>query len=96
MELFLDTADIKEIKKLNEVLTIDGVTTNPSILAKTNIEPFETINELVKLLSPSQKLFVEVLANTCDEMVEEAKYINSLKEKVIALADEYGMTIVVK
>ena len=35
MELFLDTADIKEIKKLNEVLTIDGVTTNPSILAKT-------------------------------------------------------------
>ena len=46
MELFLDTADIKEIKKLNEVLTIDGVTTNPSILAKTNIEPFETITAL--------------------------------------------------
>lgn len=84
MELFLDTADIKEIKKLNEVLTIDGVTTNPSILAKTNIEPFETINELVKLLSPSQKLFVEVLANTCDEMVEEAKYISSLKENCYA------------
>ncbi|TON21766.1 transaldolase family protein, partial [Vibrio parahaemolyticus] len=40
MEIYLDTADIEEVRKLSQVLPIAGVTTNPSIIAKSaqNIE----------------------------------------------------------
>ena len=43
MELYLDTADVKAIKEMNEILSLDGVTTNPSILAKEKTEYLETI-----------------------------------------------------
>ena len=36
MKFFIDTADIKEIKELNSTGLVDGVTTNPSLIAKTN------------------------------------------------------------
>lgn len=84
MELFLDTGNVEAIKELNEILNIDGVTTNPSILAKTKEDPFKIINEIVKILSPKQKLFVEVMASNHEDMVKEAEYINSLKENCYA------------
>lgn len=81
MELILDTADVAAIKNLNELLTLTGVTTNPTIITKSG-KTFETVvNEIIEILNKDQKLFIQVLATTCDEIVEEAKYICSLRKK---------------
>ena len=46
MELFIDTAEIDEIKSLNVTGLIDGVTTNPSLIAKSGRNIIETIEEI--------------------------------------------------
>ncbi len=81
MELFLDTANAEEIKELNTLLTIEGVTTNPTILTKSGKVPEEAIREILSVLRPEQKFFAQVIASTCEDMVEEAKHICSLREK---------------
>jgi len=81
MEFILDTADVQEIKKLNELLTITGVTTNPTIITKSKKSFQETVEEIIEVLDEEQIFFVQAIATTCDEIVEEAKYICSLREK---------------
>lgn len=81
MEFILDTADVNEIKKLNELLTLKGVTTNPTIITKSKKNFQETVEDIIEVLDEEQLLFVQAIATTCDEIVEEAKYICSLREK---------------
>ena len=47
MKLFADTADVDEIRKLNDLGIIDGVTTNPSLVAKTGKKFREVVDEIV-------------------------------------------------
>ena len=51
MELFIDTAEIDEIKSLNITGLIDGVTTNPSLIAKSGRNIIETIEEICNEVS---------------------------------------------
>lgn len=81
MELILDTADVKAIKELNELLTVEGVTTNPTIITKSGKEFDVVVKEIIDILNDDQKFFIQVVSTTCDEIVEEAKYICSLREK---------------
>ncbi len=81
MKLILDTADVNEIKKLNELLNVSGVTTNPTIITKSGKKPEVVINEIADILDESQMFFVQVLAETADEMVEEAKEIMKIRPK---------------
>ena len=81
MEFILDTADVNEIKKLNELLTLKGVTTNPTIITKSKKNFQETVEDIIEVLDEEQLLFVQAIATTCDEIVEEAKYICALREK---------------
>lgn len=81
MELILDTADVKEIKKLNELLTIEGVTTNPTIITKSGKDFDTVVKEIIDVLDENQKFFIQVVSTTCEDIVEEAKYICSLREK---------------
>lgn len=81
MELILDTADVKAIKDLNELLTVEGVTTNPTIITKSGKEFDVVVKEIIDVLNEDQKFFIQVVSTTCDEIVEEAKYICSLREK---------------
>ena len=81
MEFILDTADVNEIKKLNELLTLKGITTNPTIITKSKKNFQETVEDIIEVLDEEQLLFVQAIATTCDEIVEEAKYICSLREK---------------
>lgn len=81
MELILDTADVKAIKDLNELLTVEGVTTNPTIITKSGKEFDVVVKEIIDVLNENQKFFIQVVSTTCDEIVEEAKYICSLREK---------------
>ena len=45
MKFFIDTANIAEIRRINEWGILDGVTTNPSLIAKESGKPFEAIIE---------------------------------------------------
>lgn len=81
MEFILDTADLESVKQLDELLTIEGVTTNPSIITKSGKSPEQVIKEFVEYLRPEQKFFVQVVSTDYEQMLEEARYICSLRPK---------------
>ena len=81
MEFILDTADLEAVKQLDELLTIEGVTTNPSIITKSGKSPEQVIKEFVEYLLPEQKFFVQVVSTDYEQMLEEARYICSLRPK---------------
>lgn len=79
MELILDTADLEAIRELNDLYAVDGVTTNPTIITKSG-KSFEEIRDgLMEILSPEQKLFIQVVATDFGGIMEEARYICSLR-----------------
>ncbi|WP_333649340.1 fructose-6-phosphate aldolase [Lacrimispora sp.] len=75
MKLIIDDADIKKIKELYSIFAIDGVTTNPSILAKNGKQPFETLREIREFIGAEAELHVQVTAETAEEMLEDAHRI---------------------
>lgn len=83
MELILDSSDVGKIKELNDLLSITGVTTNPTIITKSGKEVETLIKELCDILSEDQLLFVQVVRTDYEGIMEEAKKISSLREKNI-------------
>ena len=81
MELIIDSADIEQIKKLNEVLTISGVTTNPTIITKSEKDPEVVIRELTQVLNEDQSIFVQVVKTDYEGIMEEAKKIHAIRNK---------------
>jgi fructose-6-phosphate aldolase 2 len=84
MRLYIDSANVKQIARLNEYFPIAGVTTNPSIIVKENCPYLELLKEIREVIGEEKELFVQVIGNTAEEMVEEAKYINQhLSGKIV-------------
>ncbi len=81
MKLIIDTADVNEIKKLNELLHVEGVTTNPTIITKSGKEPEVVIQEIADLLNDDQMFFIQVISQNAEGMVEEAKEIMKVRPK---------------
>ena len=79
MEFILDSADIKLIKELNHILSVTGVTTNPTIISNSGKEVKELILELDTILSEEQLIFVQVVKTDFEGIMEEAKWISSLR-----------------
>lgn len=79
MEFMLDTADTKAIKELDTLLSIDGVTTNPTIITKSKRDPEEVISEIISILRPEQKMFVQVVSTDYDGIMAEARKIAALR-----------------
>lgn len=74
MQLLIDSADITAIRHWLDVLPIDGVTTNPTILSKES-DPLARLLEIRETLAPRQQLHVQVTATETDDMVAEARHI---------------------
>jgi transaldolase len=81
MKFFIDTANVGEIKKGLEMGLVDGVTTNPSLLAKEKKDPNETIREIVSLVPGPVSL--EVLSLEAKGMIEEARQLASIGTNVV-------------
>jgi len=81
MKIFLDTANIEEIKKINEYGILDGVTTNPSLLAKEGDDPEKIIKKICEIVDGP--VSVEVISTTAEEMVKEAKEIAKIDKKIV-------------
>lgn len=81
MELFLDTADASAVAELSATLTVAGVTTNPAIICRSGKGPEQVAAEMDAALAPNQKLFMQVMAEDAQGMLEEARRICSLREQ---------------
>ena len=80
MKFFLDTANISEIKELIPSGLVDGVTTNPSLIAKNGNDMAETIKKICSLVSGP--VSAEVTATDYNAMLEEGLYLSSLAKNV--------------
>jgi transaldolase len=81
MKFFIDTANVGEIRKGLEMGLVDGVTTNPTLLAKEKRDPDETIREILSLVPGPVSL--EVLSTQSEGMVGEARRLASLGGQVV-------------
>lgn len=81
MELIIDTADVQAIKEINELLTVTGVTTNPTIITKSNKEPEVVIKEIADVLDEDQLFFIQAVATDFDGIMKEAKEISQIRPK---------------
>ncbi|NLP21509.1 MAG: fructose-6-phosphate aldolase [Erysipelotrichaceae bacterium] len=75
MKLLIDDANLDYIKKICEFYPIDGVTTNPSILAKTKEDPYVVLKKIREFIGPDKQLHVQVIATDAETMFKEGKRI---------------------
>lgn len=80
MEIFIDTAIIDEIKEAASYGIVDGVTTNPSLAAKSGKNYTETLSEISKIVDGS--ISAEVVSEKADDMVAEAKQYTSISKNI--------------
>jgi TalC/MipB family fructose-6-phosphate aldolase len=78
MKFIIDDANIELIKNIYEYFPVDGVTSNPTILAKAGRNPFEVLKEIREFIGKDAELHVQVISKIAEDMIEEAEHI--LKE----------------
>ncbi|MCC5813278.1 MAG: fructose-6-phosphate aldolase [Leptospira sp.] len=81
MDIFLDTANIDEIKKINELGLLDGITTNPSIISKSGRKFTEVIKEIASIVDGP--VSAEVIAEDYDGMIKEGKELAAIASNVV-------------
>lgn len=81
MKLFIDTANVDEIRKASEMGVICGVTTNPSLIAKEGKVFEEVIKEIVTLVDGP--ISAEVIGLEADQMVKEAKELVKIHKNIV-------------
>ncbi|AFX99652.1 transaldolase, putative [Candidatus Endolissoclinum faulkneri L2] len=80
MKLFIDTVDLSEIRDLNATGLIDGVTTNPSLIAKSARPIFEVIAEICDVVAGP--VSVEVTAKDHEGMMREGRYLLGIANNI--------------
>ncbi len=81
MKFFIDTANIDEIKKANELGLLDGVTTNPSLVAKEGREFKELITEICAIVDGP--VSAEVVSTDAEGMVAEARELAKIADNIV-------------
>lgn len=77
MKLIIDDAHIELIKRVYEFYPVDGVTTNPTILAKSGRNPYEVLREIREFIGEEAELHVQAVSKEAEGMVKEADRIIS-------------------
>lgn len=75
MKFIIDDANLEKIKAIYSTFAVDGVTTNPSILAKNKKQPFEILREIRAFIGAEAELHVQVVASDAEGMIEDAHRI---------------------
>ncbi|MFA6331910.1 MAG: fructose-6-phosphate aldolase, partial [Methanoregula sp.] len=81
MKIFIDTANIEEIKKANGWGVIDGVTTNPTLVAKENRNFDELVTEITQIINGP--ISVEVISTDFEGMIREAVAISGWSQNIV-------------
>lgn len=81
MKIFLDTANIDEIKEINSLGVISGVTTNPSLVAKEKVDFKERIAEICKVVDGP--ISAEVISLDYENMIKEAEELCKIHKNIV-------------
>jgi transaldolase len=81
VKIFLDTADIEAIKRANDTGLLDGVTTNPTLIAKTGKTFYKIVEEICNVVKGP--VSAEAVAETAEDMVKEACAISQVAPNVV-------------
>ncbi len=84
MKIFLDTGNIEEIKKAYQTGMIDGVTTNPTLIAKEGRDFLTVLKEIIDIFKDNREASIsaEVTSTDCNSMVEEAQKLAKLDKRI--------------
>ena len=78
MKIFLDTAEVDMITPAYSTGLINGITTNPTLIKKSGRDPIEVIKEMSAAFPSLESISAEVVADTAEEMVDQAQAFNGL------------------
>ena len=81
MKFFIDTADVGEIREAQKMGLLDGVTTNPSLIAKTGRKFREVIAEICEIVDGP--ISAEVVSTDFDGIVKEAKDLAAIHKNIV-------------
>ncbi len=81
MKFFIDTANVDEIRKANELGVIDGVTTNPSLIAKEGRQPIPLLKEICRIVNGP--ISAEAVSMKADDMIKEAKSLAKIHKNIV-------------
>jgi len=81
MKFFIDTANIEEIREANKLGVIDGVTTNPSLIAKEGRDFKEVINEICEIIDGP--ISAEAVSLDAEGMVAEGRELSKIHENIV-------------
>ena len=85
MKIFLDTADLDEIKKAARTGLIDGVTTNPTLIKRSGRTLPDVARELTSSYPQFESVSCEVVAETAEEMIEQAQQFIALARPSVTI-----------
>lgn len=85
MKFFIDTANLNEIKEAHQLGVLDGVTTNPSLMAKEGIKGHENIKNHYKAICDvvNDNVSAEVIATDFDNIIKEGKELAKIDDKIV-------------
>ena len=81
MKLFLDTADIEEIRTVDSWGVLDGVTTNPTLFGKTKGMTYDEVLKLICGITPGP-VSAEVVADDVEGMLKEGRHFAKLADNI--------------
>lgn len=81
MKIFIDTANLDQIKEINSWGIVDGVTTNPSLIAKEGVDVKTRIKEIAEIVDGP--ISAEAMSMTADEMVKEGRELAKIHSNVV-------------
>jgi transaldolase len=81
MELWVNSADINEIRKASDELNVSGCTTNPKNTATMGGDYKKNLSEICKIVNGP--VCAQIISRKCDDMVKEAEIIDSIDEKTL-------------
>ena len=81
MQLYIDTANLDEIKQAADLGVLDGVTTNPSLIAKEGVDYFKRLAEICEVVAGP--VSAEVIATDFDAMMSEARQRAQIADNIV-------------
>lgn len=81
MRLFIDTANVEEIREINELGVISGVTTNPSLIAKEGRDFVEVVKEIASIVDGP--ISAEVVSLEAPDMIKEAEKLAAIHPNIV-------------
>lgn len=81
MKFFIDTANLEQIKEMQELGIIDGVTTNPTLLSREGVDPLEQLKKICQIVDGP--ISAEVIGLKTEEMVKEARELVKISPNIV-------------